>query len=58
MKVTTNVVAYGVIVSFAKGMLQGQIIEEGNVFVTILFVVPGLEAVLLCEATSKITLNY
>ena len=53
MNATTKVVAHGVIVSLAGGMLHGRIIEDGNASVTISSIVPGSEAVLLYEGNSN-----
>jgi len=49
-KAKTNVVAHGIIVSLAGGTLHGQIIEEGNVFVS--SIDPGAESVLFYEGNN------
>ena len=53
MKATANVVAHGVIVSLAGGMLHGRIIEEGNASITISSIVEGSEAVFLYEGNNS-----
>ena len=51
-KSTATVVAHGVIVSLAGGMMHGRMIEEGYAFVMISSIVPGSEAVFLFEGNN------
>ena len=51
-KAKANVVAHGVIVSLAGGRLHGQLIEEGNVFVSVPSIEPRVESVLLYEGNN------
>ena len=52
-KSTATVVAHGVIVSLAGGMMHDCMIEEGNASVMISSIVPGSEAVLLFEGNNN-----
>ena len=51
-KSTTTVVAHGVIVSLAGGMMHGRMIEEGNASVMISSIVPGSKAMFLFEGNN------
>ena len=47
-----NVVAHGVIVSLEEDTLHGRLIEEGNVYVSVLSIELGAESVLLYEGNN------
>ena len=51
-KAKANVVAHGVIVSLVGGTLHGQLIEEGNIFVSVSSVEPELESILLYQGNN------
>ena len=52
-KAKANVMAHGVIVSLAGGTLHVQLIEEGNIFVNVFSIEPGVEYVLLYECNNN-----
>ena len=52
-KSTMTVVAHGVIVSLAGGMMHDRMIEEGNASVMISSIVPRSEAVFLFEGNNN-----
>ena len=51
-KSTATVVAHGVIVSLARGMMHSHMIEEGNASVMISSIVPGSEAMFFFEGNN------
>ena len=51
-KANANVVAHGIIVSLAGGILHGLLIEEGNVSVCVSSIESGAESVLLYDGNN------